>query len=93
MTTNPSMVIDTQVHPGMSDHFIIISALKVRPLRSKTKPRTFYQFRRANFTALQEDLANTLAPENKTTESADAMWNNFKEKVINATDTHVPKRK
>ena len=40
--TNPSMVIDTQLHPGMSDHFIIISSLKVRPLRSKTKPRKFY---------------------------------------------------
>ena len=59
MTTNPSIVIDTQAHPGMSDHFIIISSLKVQPLRSKTEPRTFYQFLRANFPALQEDLANT----------------------------------
>ena len=91
-TTSPNTVVDVQVHPGMSDHDIVMTYLKVYPRRSRNPIRTYLQYRKADFESLRKDLGKLSQP-NDEHQDAQACWTNLKNAVLDATAKHIPLKK
>lgn len=92
LTSNPSLIMDMCVQPGMSDHDVIMTTVKAYPQRTKMKPRTYYQYKKAVFADLKSDLAGRNSSLNHTDDAA-ASWNDLKEDIIGSTNQHVPQKK
>ena len=47
-TTNPSLVKNSTVVPGISDHDMVVTDCELRPIYNRRKPRKTFQFSKAN---------------------------------------------
>ena len=97
-TTNPALVEHIEIHPGMSDHNIVITDvnLRARTVRVTKKPRKVHLFKKADMGSLNKDIEQDLTRyledeniENKTTED---LWQFFKETITKAVTKHVPQK-
>ena len=56
MTTNPSLISNTEVHPGMSDHEIVIADIDLKAKTAKKKPRKVFLYEKGNMNGLKDSI-------------------------------------
>lgn len=56
MTTNPSLISNTEVHPGMSDHEIVIADIDLKAKTAKKKPRKVFLYQKGNMNGLKDNI-------------------------------------
>jgi hypothetical protein len=96
VTTNPDLVDEVQVYPGMSDHRVVTAVLNIKAKHSKQPPRKVFQFRKMNINEIKKEanefqesfiksnINETVSP------TVDTIWLNFKTKVNEMLQKHVP---
>ena len=52
-TTNPSLVKNSTVVPGISDHDMVVTDCELRPIYNRPKPRKTLQFSKANWDRIE----------------------------------------
>ncbi len=98
LTDNPSFLGNVKVNNGWhlskSDHFPITFNVKFRVARNKTVRREIYNFKRADWNAINNELRhlnwNRLLLFNDDIEFS---WSRFKAGLFSVTDKHIPKIK
>ena len=78
-----------EVIPGISDHEIVYIESSLRPDTIKKPQRKVYLYNKMNHTLMRQGLAevDSVINEIKTNDiSIDDLWNNFKEKVLDAVN-------
>ena len=95
-TTNPALVEHIEIHPGMSDHNIVITDVNLRARTVMKKPRKVHLFKKADMGSLdkdiEQDLTRYLEDENKENETTEDLWQFFKETITKAVTKHVPQK-
>ena len=94
-TTNPTLVQNSAVVPGLSDHDITLTDFTIRPHYQKTKSRKIYNFSKADWTKLREDcksLANEIIAKYNNGCGMDELWAFFKTNLIQCINKHVPSK-
>ena len=98
LTTEPHKVLNLAVLDGncsicKSDHFIIQFEINYKARRKKPAKRTIYNFKRANWEMLNNDLRNTNWNNLLGNCDVDTAWLNFKGKLNSLANIHIPKIK
>ena len=94
-TTNPDLVKDIQIHPGMSDHEIVMCEMDIQIRLHQKPPRSVYAFSKGNMNGIKSDLKEYNETfEKQTTYSQDVNknWETFKTKLMSTVDKHIPKK-
>ena len=99
-STNPNLVSQIEVVPGMSDHLAVLTTLDVHPKQLSNKlSHTVYKYKSANFDGLRADMAAYAAMflmENPTSRTTEENWKSFKSALHQAitkkskTKRHLP---
>ena len=78
VTTNPALVLDLCIHPGISDHNIPIFTLSTSARVQIKPPRKIYQFQKADIEHLKkaaEEFSTEFLQSNPENRSVEANWN------------------
>ncbi|KAK3085493.1 hypothetical protein FSP39_004174 [Pinctada imbricata] len=95
-TNNSSLINKVEVIPGISDHEIVYVESSLRPKKVKKPPRKIYLYNKANIDEIKAKLnnidiqKNTQHEENKSANSINTIWNDFKNKVLNIMNESIP---
>jgi len=55
-TTNPSQVKKAEIHPGLSDHEMVLILLNCKPITHRKIPRQILLFNKSNWDAITSGL-------------------------------------
>ena len=58
LTSNPSLIINTSVAPGMSDHDAVTFQLNLKPLHPRKPPHKVYSYNLVNWEELHSELSS-----------------------------------
>ena len=93
LTSNPSLITNTSIVSGMSDHKTITFQINLKPVRPKKPPCKVYCYKAANWENLRKDL-DGLTDEYKQrvsmNHSVNLNWLFFKDKLQSLINIHVP---
>lgn len=93
-TSNPTLVKNVIVSPGISDHDgIPLIELNTKPLITKSKPRKQYIFKKANMEGLQKDMENlnsNILKRDVTSSQQD--WCEFRDGIFKSMDENIPSK-
>jgi hypothetical protein len=97
LTTHPSFSTRCKSLPslGKSDHDIVLYDTTLTPFRPRLPRRKLYLWGRADTVAIKKDLheyAKSIETDPALHFSVDTMWNNFKEKMHEVMEKHVPSK-
>ena len=94
LTNNRTLVNKCEVVPGIGDHEAVYVESSMRPMKVKTPPRKVFQYKKANYDQMQEDLREyqTLFTEQTRSSSVNDTWIQFEEKLKELTDKHIPSK-
>ncbi|XP_072039179.1 uncharacterized protein [Amphiura filiformis] len=98
LTTNPDLVEEIQVFPGMSDHSVVTGVVNVKAKVNKHPPRKVYLFRKMNVEEMKKEskaFQENVIQKNELGNNpnlASASWNDFKTKVNDMVQKHVPQK-
>ena len=93
-TSSPGVVDKIQTTPGFSDHdHMVLLDTQIRATINKKKPRTIFQYKKANWTNIQNaineksmEFWDTLPASSSTEQN----WNNFKHIITSTIEEHIP---
>ena len=91
-TSNPSLIKNVAVAPGISDHDMVIVDSDIRPTFNKPKPRTVYKFAQANWeeiTKATEDFCTKFAADFDKF-SVEENWSCFKKFAVDLLNERIP---
>ncbi len=94
-TTNPDLVKHVSVHPGMSDHMVVISELDISAKQTKKQPREVLLYKKGNMAAITDDMDKLLdevilaAPPDA---SVEHLWNEFKHRLTDSIKRNIPQK-
>ncbi|KAL3853831.1 hypothetical protein ACJMK2_017332 [Sinanodonta woodiana] len=96
-TTNPALVYNIEIHPGMSDLGVIITDINLKAKTSKKKPRKVHLFKKADWdnfkTDVEQELTKFLKDQEKVeTSTTEDLWLFLKETIMNAVNKHIPQK-
>ena len=93
-TSNHTLVNKVEVIPGDSDHESVFIASSLRPMRVKTPPRKVFQYRKADYDAMKQELRSSQAEfqESAKTKDVEHLWMTFKNKVHSLMESHIPSK-
>ena len=94
-TTNPGLIDKIEIHPGMSDHQVVITDINTRAKVCKKKPRTVYLYKKADMDSVKLDIDKTLTSrlENiKPEYDVEDNWTFLKNTIKQAADKHIPQK-
>ena len=94
-STNPDLITNVQVYPGMSDHSLVITELNMSTKLAKKKPRQIYMSKRGNMDGVKEDIKNLCRSSfqgSEDTISVEHMWDTFKKGLADSINKHIPKK-
>ncbi|CAC5363587.1 unnamed protein product [Mytilus coruscus] len=97
MTTNPGLVSKIEVHPGLSDHQVVIANIDMKAKTSKKKPRLVYLFKKGHTNGLKEinrdKFGNRMNRMNNMEENTvEENWTYFKKIILQATKEFIPQK-
>jgi len=75
-----------------SDHYLLDCEFTMDVTRRGTIPRTVYNYKRANFTSIKEDLQNSKGYPN-VTDDVETSWSKIKNTISTTTNKFIPKLK
>ncbi|CAG2231580.1 unnamed protein product [Mytilus edulis] len=94
MTTNPGLVSNIEVHPGMSDHQVVIANIDMKAKTSKKKPRLVHLFKKGDMNGLKENIQEnfTTRMNNMEENTVEENWTYFKKIILQATKEFIPQK-
>lgn len=93
-TSNPTLIHKVETIPGIADHEAVFTESSLRPMRVKTPPRNVYQYRKANYVSMQNELRayQQEFEERATREDVECLWSTFKKKLNSIMDKYIPSK-
>ena len=93
-TSNQALVNKVEVIPEVSDHEAVFIESSLRPMRVKTPPRKVFQYRKADYDAMKQELRSSQAEfqESAKTKEVEHLWMTFKNKVYSLMESHIPSK-
>ena len=95
-TKNSTLVDNSIVIPGMSDHDGIANiTINLKPKLCAQKPHKVYLYHKANMDELKKDLkeyCDTVINKNSHQETVEELWTQFKENLTSVMDKHIPSK-
>ena len=94
-TTNPTLVENVSIIPGLSDHDIVLAKVNAKPEISKQVPCTILLYKKADWDQLKQsmrDLHSELTQSDLATTSVQSMWDRFATKLEQGIDKFIPTR-
>ena len=95
LTNNRTLINKCEVVPGIGDHeAVYYVGSSMRPMKVKTPPRKVFQYKKANYDQMREDLREyqNHFTEQTSSSSANETWTQFEEKLKTLTDKHIPSK-
>ena len=96
LTYNRTLVNKCQVVPGIGDHEAVYVESSMRAMKVKTPPHKVFQYKKANYDQMREDLREykRLFTEQTRSSSVNETWTQFEEaeKLKELTDKHIPSK-
>ena len=95
LTNNRTLINKCEVVPGIGDHEAVnYVESSMRPMKVKTPPRKVFQYKKANYDQMREDLREyqNLFTEQTSSSSANETWTQFEENLKTLTDKHIPSK-
>ena len=94
LTNNRTLVNKCEVIPGIGDHEAVYLELSMRPMKVKTPPRKVFQYKKADYDQMREDLCDYQTDFTEQTKdiSANYTWTKFEEKLKELTNKHIPSK-
>ena len=96
LSTNPDIIYDLEIHPGMSDHNAITYQVNLSVKRQKKPDRYVYQYKKGNIENIKkdmEDLCTIFESENRREKSIDENWTLFKKTLLKSMEKNIPTKK
>ena len=96
LSTNPDIIYDLEIHPGMSDHNAITYQVNLSVKRQKKPDRYVYQYKKGNIENVKrdmEDLCTIFKSENRCEKSIDENWTLFKKTLLKSMEKNIPTKK
>ena len=96
LTTNPDIISNLEIHPGISDHCAVSYDVDLSFKRQKKPYRYVYRYRKGNIEGVKSDLekfSDTFLSEEPNSRSVDGNWNLFKSTLKQSMDRHIPQKK
>ena len=94
LTNRPGLIERCEPLPGFGDHdTAVISDILCHPAKIKPIQRKVYIWKRANLTALKDQVqneTNRLIESESTATPINTLWSQFKDVLLTAQDAHVP---
>ena len=81
LTTNPDIISNLEIHPGMSDHCAVTCDVNLSVKRQKKPDCYVYQYKKGDIEGVKKDMAefrDKLLSENLYNRSVDENWTQFK---------------
>ena len=95
-TNNSTLVDNSIVIPGMSDHDGIANiTVNLKPKLCAQKPHKVFLYHKANMDELKKDLkeyCDTVINKNSHQETVEELWTQFKENLTSVMDKHIPSK-
>ena len=95
-TTNPTLVDDISVIPGLSDHDIVLAQVNVKPEVTKQVPRNIPLYKKANWDQLKQSMRDFLLEltlSSLATTDVQSLWDKFVTRLQQSIDKFIPVRK
>ena len=94
LTNNRTLANKCKVIPGIGDHEAVYVESSMRPMKVETPPRKVFQYKKADYGQMQEDLRDyrTDFTEQTKDSSANNTWTKFEEKLKELTNKHIPSK-
>ena len=92
-TSNPSLIKNSQVIPGISEHYIVVSDSIIRPHYLPQKKRQIFLFAKANWDLLKErysDISVKLKEMSDSGENVVSLWSFFKSNLMKEIQDFIP---
>ena len=97
LTSDPDMISDIDVVPGISDHEAIYFDINLQSsLPSDKIPHFVYLYHRRDLNSVKQDMNAfqcTFVSNHPECNTVDANWNSFKEALANSASYHIPRKK
>ena len=86
-TTNHGLISSVEVHPGMSDHNVIITDVNLKAKSAKKKPRKVLLYKKADMDGLKTFIKDKLSEKTIGSHISSENWNYLKRTITEATLT------
>ena len=96
LTTNPTLVDNVSITPGLSDHDIVLIQVNVKPEVLKQVPRNIYLYKNADWDQLKQSMRDVnveLKQSDLATTTVQSMWDRFATGLEQGIDKFIPARK
>ena len=93
VTNIPSMILRTEVIPGVSDHDIVYSEIDINPVRNKQKPRQIPLYKKARWDSLKSDISSlhgVIKDMSLSGSPANDLWVKFSTALNSSIESHIP---
>jgi hypothetical protein len=93
-TNNETLVNQVRIIPGISDHESVFIESSLRPMKKQIPPHKVWQYRKAKYDQLREELHQYQQEFNKldASTSTDDMWLAFKTKLTTLMKMYIPQK-
>lgn len=93
-TTCPSLITKSEVYPGMSDHNIVITDIKLKASTNKKIPRNVFIFKKANFEGLKDEISSQYSKfkQDFNHQTIEQNWQKCKSIILTATEKYIPSK-
>ena len=96
LTSNPTLVDNVSITPGLSDHNIVLIQVNVKPEVLKQVPRNIHLYKKADWDQLKQSMRDVyveLKQSDLATTSVQSMWDRFTTGLEQGIDKFIPVRK
>ena len=93
LTSQPDLINDVKVMPGISDHEAVTFKIKFSPTAPPSKLRKVYQYHKANTNSILEEMnhfLSTFLSQDPYQYSFERNWQILKNTLLTIVDAHVP---
>ena len=96
ITTNPTIVDNVSITPGLSDHDIVLTKSNFKPEVLKQVPRNIHLYKKADWEQLKQSMRDVIIELKQfdvATTTVQSMWDTFPNGLEQGIDKFIPIRK
>ena len=96
LTTNPTLVDNVSITPGLSDHDVVLIQVNVKPEVLKQVPRNIHLYKKADWDQLKQSMREVyveLKQSDLATTTVQSMWDRFAPGLEQGIEKFIPVRK
>ena len=93
LTSNPSIIVNTQTTPGMSGHEAVTFNVNLNPVRNRKPPHKIFQYKSSSWDKLKDDIIQlTTTYFHRNPNSRDINENFSRNNLTSLVDRNIPSR-